>query len=131
MTDGGFTRLYIWKQSAIEFCKKYFMIGGGIGSTKYFIQGTLGRFESNVHNIFLNIFFEFGLIGFCIYTKFLFEFLKNVFRNKLFKNIFVIVIPMLIIVSLQYLGYDNDLMVLIMLSIINKLENEQVIVEYV
>lgn len=56
MTDGGFTRLYIWKEFIISVFDTHFIVGNGIGYSAYFIQDILGRFESNLHNVFLNIF---------------------------------------------------------------------------
>lgn len=123
MSDGGFTRLYIWKEFLFNVFDTNFIIGNGIGYSAYFIQDILGRNESNLHNIFLNIFFEMGIIGVGCYITFIIQFFKEyLIKKNILKNLFMIIIPMLIIVCLQYLGYDNDLVVtLSLLIIINKI----------
>lgn len=119
MTDGGFTRLYIWKEFIISVFDTHFIVGNGIGYSAYFIQDILGRFESNLHNVFLNIFFELGIIGIVLYITFIIQFFKDfITRKNILKNLFMIIFPMLAIVCLQYLGYDNDLVVTLTLLII-------------
>ncbi|NGT79832.1 O-antigen ligase domain-containing protein, partial [Clostridium perfringens] len=96
-----------------------FIVGNGIGYSAYFIQDILGRFESNLHNVFLNIFFELGIIGIVLYITFIIQFFKDfITRKNILKNLFMIIFPMLAIVCLQYLGYDNDLVVTLTLLII-------------
>lgn len=123
MTDGGFTRLYIWKEFLMSVFDTNFIVGNGIGYSAYFIQDILGRFESNLHNVFLNIFFELGIVGIVLYITFIIQFFKDfITKRNILRNLFMVIIPMAVIVCLQYLGYDNDLVVtLTLLIIINRI----------
>ncbi|MGL4990774.1 MAG: O-antigen ligase family protein [Sarcina sp.] len=119
MSDGGFTRLLIWLECFKDIFKENLFIGNGIGSSGYFIQATMGRLESNAHNIFITTLYEFGLIGLTIYCTFLITFIKKyIMKKDLIKYIFVLGIPILFIVNLQYLGYDNDLISIMILFMI-------------
>lgn len=118
MSDGGFTRLVIWKESILNLFESKMIIGNGIGSSGEFVTSQLMRTESNLHNVILNTFFELGLVGIIIYLSMIGSFIKNYFNKRnIFKAIFIFAIPSLIIFNLQYLGYDND-MVIFMLFII-------------
>lgn len=118
MSDGGFTRLVIWKESILNLFESKIIIGNGIGSSGEFVTSQLMRTESNLHNVILNTFFELGLVGIIIYLSMIYSFIKNYFNKKdIFKGIFIFAMPSLIIFNLQYLGYDND-MVIFMLFII-------------
>ncbi|MGL4450822.1 MAG: O-antigen ligase family protein [Sarcina sp.] len=127
MTDGGYTRLFIWVKSLENLFENNFIVGEGISSTGYYIQNILGRYESNVHNVFLTTLYEFGIIGLGIYLKFLYDLVKEYFnKQNCLKYIFIIVIPFMIITNLQYLGYDNDLVIFMLLIIIlNKFGKEK------
>lgn len=126
MTDGGYTRLVIWMNTGNELLKTNFVIGNGIGYSGYFIQNVIGRSESNVHNVFLNILFEFGVVGIVVYFKFLYELLKENIKCFKIDKIIIILLPIFIICNLQYLGYDNDLIIgFILIIIINKIESNK------
>lgn len=126
MTDGGYTRLVIWMNTGNELIKTNFVIGNGIGYSSYFIQNVIGRSESNVHNVFLNILFEFGVIGIVVYFKFLYELLKENIKYFKVDKLVMIILPIFIICNLQYLGYDNDLVIgFVLIMIINKIESNK------
>lgn len=127
ITDGGYTRLLIWVKSLENLFENNFIVGQGLSSTGYYIQNFIGRSESNLHNVFLTTLYEFGLIGLGIYIKFLYDLVKEYFnKGNYLKYIFVIAAPFMIVTNLQYLGYDNDLVVFILLIIIlNKLIKEE------
>lgn len=122
MTDGGFTRLYIWKNFLINIFDTNFILGNGLGYSGKFITEVVQRQESNLHNVYMNLFFELGIVGIISYITFLVFFIKeNISKNDFLKFIFIIMIPFLITTLLQYLGFDNDLMMLfIILFIIGK-----------
>ncbi|MGL5478956.1 MAG: O-antigen ligase family protein [Clostridium sp.] len=119
MTDGGYTRLYIWVKSLKELVNNNVIIGNGIGYSDYFIGNILGRPESNVHNVFLGLSFELGLIGIVIYLKIWIDITREYILNKnIIAKLFILIIPILIILNLQYLGYDNDIVAVIILIIL-------------
>ena len=126
MTDGGYTRLLIWEEALENLFKNNFIVGQGLSSTGYYIQNFIGRSESNLHNVFLTTLYEFGLIGLGIYIKILYDLVREYFRkDKYLKYICIIAAPFMITTNLQYLGYDNDLVVFILLIIIlNKFHKE-------
>ena len=125
MSDGGFTRLYIWKESIIESFNNNFIFGSGIGSSGVFVRNILMRSESNLHNVMINTLFELGAVGLIIYTTAIVAFVKKNFRRKdIIKNILVIGIPISIIFNLQYLGYDNDMVIFaVLICIFNSHKN--------
>ena len=112
MSDGGFTRLYIWKESIKEIFQSNFLFGNGIGSSGVFVKGTLMRSESNLHNVLINTLFELGIIGMSIYSLAIISFVRRTFiRKDILENILIFGIPISIIFNLQYLGYDNDMVI--------------------
>ena len=131
MTDGGFTRLLIWKSSLTDIWSTHWITGNGIGYAGTFISDVVGRTESNLHNVFLNIFLEMGLIGLVTYAGFMITFVKEyVNKNNIKIAIFLIIVPVAFIISLQYLGFDNDIiMIMILFLIVTKLSGKGV--EYV
>lgn len=122
-TDGGFTRLILWKESMLNLFSTNFLTGNGIGYSKNFIENIIMRSESNLHNVFLNIIFELGVIGILIYVKFIYEFIKENFsKQKILNGVCILFVPVLIICNLQYLGYDNDIICfMVLMIIINKI----------
>ncbi len=119
MTDGGFTRLYIWNKFITNVFDTHFMLGNGLGYSRTFIAEVVQRQESNLHNVYMNLFFELGLAGILSYIAFLVFFVKeNIKKNNVFKFIFIVIIPFLITTSLQYLGFDNDLVAMFILILI-------------
>jgi O-antigen ligase len=119
MTDGGFTRLLIWKEFFNNLFNTNFIVGNGVGYSKIFINNVLMRSESNLHNVFLNLLFEMGIIGCGFYVMFLFNLFKGNIKNMIKINaIFILVIPFLFMIFLQYMGYDNDLVVFFILIIL-------------
>ena len=122
MTDGGYTRLYIWGEAIKNIWKSHWITGNGIGYSGYFIKTVIDRTESNLHNVYLNIFFEMGLIGITAYISFLIFYFKEIInRNNMIKVMFTLVIPFVVITMLQYLGFDNDIaMLFILILVCNK-----------
>ena len=124
MTDGGYTRLYIWVEAIKNIWKSHWITGNGIGYSEYFIQTVVGRTESNLHNVYLNIFFEMGLMGIGAYISFLVFYFKEIInKSNIVKVIFTLLIPFGVITMLQYLGFDNDIvMFFILILVYNKCE---------
>lgn len=119
MTDGGFVRLLIWKESLIALMNGNWILGNGFGSPARVIAEVLHRKESNFHNVLLNMAFELGIVGIGLYIGFLINFFRSQINKE---NIRLLVgnilIPMIIILSLQYIGYDNDIIILLVMILI-------------
>lgn len=121
MSDGGYTRLYIWQKFFKGVWSTNFIMGNGIGSSGRFIENIAQRPESNLHNVYFNIFFEMGIIGFMSYITFLICFIKEVVpKNKIIRALFTVAVPFLITTFLQYLGFDNDIIMVFILLLILK-----------
>jgi hypothetical protein len=122
ITDGGYIRLKYWYVFFTNFYKEDFLLGNGLLSARFFLEKYstdiyLG--ESNMHNIWLNTILDWGLIGSFLYIGFYLTMsLKFVKIFKFYDFIFLIFIPFNIIVCLQYLGYDNDIVIFLSLLII-------------
>lgn len=108
--DGGSSRIKNWE----IFFKYYFqespLSGIGLGNTKKFLLKYNGYPDDNMHNFLLNCFLEQGLIIGIVYVLFHFNFIKKVVKNLKMESI-VLILPFYAIISLQYLGYDNDIVV--------------------
>lgn len=102
------------------------MIGNGIYSSYNFLMQYVPHYlvNTNMHNFIINIAMETGIIGVCIYILFLLGlFRKLMLGLRGYKSEFCIVfiLPLVLIMSLQYLGYDNDIVVyLVLLFLIKK-----------
>ncbi len=119
MTDGGYTRLYIWGEAIENMWKNHWIVGNGIGNSGEFIKLIVDRTESNLHNVYLNIFYEMGLVGIGAYITFLVIFIKDFINRRNAINIIVcLVIPFVAITMLQYLGFDNDIVMVFILVLI-------------
>lgn len=126
MSDGGFTRLLIWKEFFNNVFDTHWIIGNGIGYGATFISEVVGRTESNLHNVFLNVFFEIGIFGLISYIGFIFTFLREYINKRNFIGILcILIIPVLFIIMMQYFGYDNDIiMVFILFLFVIKLSQK-------
>lgn len=108
--DGGVSRLINW----IVFFKYYFqdspILGVGLGNTQKFLIKYGGFPDGNMHNFLLNCFLEQGLIIGIIYILFHFEFIKKVIKNLKIESL-MLLLPFYAVISLHYLGYDNDIVI--------------------
>ena len=119
MTDGGYTRLYIWGEAIKNIWNSHWITGNGIGYSGHFIETVVDRTESNLHNVYLNIFFEMGLMGIGAYISFLVFYFKEIInKSNIVKIIFTLLIPFGAITMLQYLGFDNDIVVFFILILV-------------
>lgn len=125
-TDGGASRISLWKAFFEHFNETHYMIGNGIYSSYGFLMQYVPHYlvNTNMHNFIINIAMETGIIGVCIYILFLLGlFRKLILGLRGYKGEFCIVfiLPLVLIMSLQYLGYDNDIVVyLVLLFLIKK-----------
>lgn len=126
MNDGGLTRIYIWvKFFSNMFQNTAILFGRGLGYAAHFVEHVVKRSESNLHNVILNITLEQGIVGATLYMAFIVNLFKAVANRK---NIVafgsIVLVPFLIVTTLQYLGYDNDLVLFFLLLYIFKSKGE-------
>ena len=112
--DGGSSRLRNW----FIFIKYYFttpfLRGIGIGNTKNFLISHNGFPDDNMHNFIFNTLLEQGVIIFLPYILYHFFFIKKILKQFKFDGV-LLILPFYLVISLHYLGYDNDLVVYISL----------------
>lgn len=112
--DGGVSRITNWIIFLKYFDKTDFLKGIGIGNTQKFLLYYGGYPDGNMHNFIFNTFLEQGIIIGIIYILFHYLFIKKVI--KVFKwDSLLLLVPFYAVISLQYLGYDNDIVIYISL----------------
>ncbi len=113
--DGFLGRLTLWLYfyfAAPGFSWQQVIFGHGVSAVTGFVSRAFP--ENNLHNVFLNQFFDLGLIGLVLYTSFLvfsFRFLGSR-RRWLFAP------AVLVIISSQYFGFDPELMLFFAMSVL-------------
>jgi hypothetical protein len=113
--EGLLARVILWKYFAAavpEFSLSESMVGHGVFAVSSFV----GRLfdENNLHNVFLNQFFDFGIVGLMLYCCFLSFF----FSSLSAKARWLLVPAVLIAINSQYFGYDPELMILFAVSLL-------------
>lgn len=111
--DGFLGRLTLWLYfyfAAPGFSWQQVIFGHGVSAVTAFVSRAFA--ENNLHNVFLNQFFDFGLIGLALYTAFLvfsFRFLGRRWR-------WLFAPAVLVIICSQYFGFDPELMLFFAMS---------------
>lgn len=113
-TDGGAARITMWIIFLKYFDSINILRGIGIGNTPKFLLYYGGGSDGNMHNFILNTFLEQGVIIGVIYILFHFLFIKKVVKAFKWDSLLLLV-PFYAVISLQYLGYDNDIVIYISL----------------
>lgn len=108
--DGGVSRIINWIIFLKYFDKTDFLEGIGIGNTQNFLLYYGGYPDGNMHNFIFNTFLEQGIIIGVIYILFHFLFIKKVVKTFKWDSLLLLV-PFYVVISLQYLGYDNDIVI--------------------
>ncbi|MEC3881231.1 O-antigen ligase family protein [Parapedobacter sp. 10938] len=115
--DGMGVRLTYWK-AFLEHFSTISPLGNGFLSGGDF----LGRYadfyhgEPHIHNTFLSAYLDFGVVGIVSYVLFLyyyFRFCMRMHADRLFW--WVAFIPLLAIMMILYSGYDNDIVLYLVL----------------
>ncbi|WP_180234959.1 MULTISPECIES: O-antigen ligase family protein [Bacillus cereus group] len=125
-TDGGASRLFLWKAFFEHFNETHYIVGNGMYSSYNFLMQYVPHYlvNTNMHNFIINIAMETGIIGVCIYISFLFGLFRKLMsglRGYKVEFCIVFILPLVLIMSLQYLGYDNDIVVyLVLLFLVKK-----------
>lgn len=79
----GANRGYIW-EAYLSNTDKYFVTGMGIGNSPKVMQGNKQGVAENyeTHNLYLQFFAEFGIIGLLLYLRYWNNFMKQYRRTK-------------------------------------------------
>lgn len=118
--DGMSLRLIYWLTLLQNYSSVGFFGNGMLAGEDF-----LGRYsvyyngEPNLHNLFLNNFLDFGVVGFVLYLMFFVFFMR--FMNVVFekpKAGYLFGVPIFIMMNTLYTAYDNDVWVYLSLSYI-------------
>lgn len=115
--DGMGVRLVYWKAffqhfTAISPLGNGFMSGADfLGRYADFYHG-----EPHIHNTFFNCYLDFGIVGLVSYALFLFYFYWFCIEKRKIRGFWwVAFLPLLAILLILYSGYDNDIVLYLML----------------
>lgn len=112
--DGFKARIKLWIYLLTHLSDFNHFRGNGVMFLDHFFEGVFH--ESNIHNVFATIWIDLGLLGFLLFLTLAARVLGLVGASSSF---FVLVgIPFLASLMVQYLGYDNDLVVYLSLALL-------------
>lgn len=118
ITDGGYIRLIYWNTFLENFLETSYFIGNGLLSTANFLSRYSYYYigENNMHNVFLNMLLDFGFVGTSLYVLMLIFYYRSYRRisAKLYNRL-ILIFSWFAVTSLQYVGYDNDLIVFLII----------------
>ncbi|MBJ8111774.1 O-antigen ligase family protein [Bacillus cereus group sp. N6] len=118
ITDGGYIRLIYWNTFLDNFLETSYFIGNGLLSTANFLSRYSYYYigENNMHNVFLNMLLDFGFVGTSLYVLMLISYYRSYRRisAKLYNRL-ILIFSWFAVTSLQYVGYDNDLIVFLII----------------
>ncbi len=125
-SDGMGLRLIYWAAFFVNFDKISIWGEGFLSSDKFLDKYALIYMgEPNIHNTFLNNYLDFGILGLSFYVLFLitlFRYGKSLFNNRAYWV--TAFIPLLATMMVLFPGYDNDIIVyLILIFIIGQLKS--------
>lgn len=106
--DGFRARLLLWVALWQQRENIDLFFGNGILYGQYFFTKIVVLPNNNFHNVFINTLVDTGVIGLLAYIIILtaiFAFRKPLFLTTL------LLFPLLVMLNLQYLGYDNDVVI--------------------
>jgi hypothetical protein len=115
--DGMGVRLVYWKAFFGNF-ENISPLGNGFMSAPEFLSTYADFFhgEPHIHNTFLSTYLELGIIGFASYLLFLVFFFKFCYRKHPDPCFWLLTIaPLVAIMMILYSGYDNDLILYLIL----------------
>lgn len=115
--DGMGIRLVYWKAFFQNFAS-ISPLGNGFMAAPEFLKkyADFYRGESHIHNTFMSTYLEFGIIGFMSYSLFLINYIWECLRK--FKNPKFWILsfsPIFSIMLILYSGYDNDIILYLIL----------------
>jgi hypothetical protein len=115
--DGMGVRLVYWKAFFGNF-ENISPLGNGFMSAPEFLSTHADFFhgEPHIHNTFLSTYLELGIIGFASYLLFLVFFFKFCYQKHPDSCYWLLTIaPLVAIMMILYSGYDNDLILYLIL----------------
>lgn len=119
--DGMGVRLVYWKSFFRHF-QDISPLGNGFMSGKDFLNRHAAFYhgEPHIHNTFLSNYLDFGIIGFFSYTLFLIFFYRFCREQLPGNGVFRMIafLPLLAIMMILYSGYDNDIMIYLLLVLL-------------
>jgi len=118
--DGMGVRLTYWRAFFQHF-DAISPFGNGFLKGGDFLQqyATYYHGEPHIHNTFLSCYLEFGLIGFLSYSLFLWFFYRYCNAKNAFSSFWLAAfLPLLAIMMILYSGYDNDIILYLLLIFI-------------
>jgi hypothetical protein len=118
--DGMGVRLVYWKAFFQHFNVIPIWGVGFMGAPAFLSQhAQFYHGEPHIHNTFMSAYLELGIIGFLSYILFLIFFFRVCVRhtdNLLFW--FIALVPLLAIMMILYSGYDNDVVIYMLLIVL-------------
>lgn len=111
--DGAASRVVLWNIWLDKVSWHNLVVGSGaMGAVEVLFPMGL---ENNFHNVSLNIIYEGGLIALiALLGLFMYPFIIH--RSNLSKlSLIALLLPFLVVTNSHYLGYDNDLMIYVLL----------------
>lgn len=116
--DGMGVRLVYWK-AFFEHFTSISPLGNGFMAARDFL-GEYAKFyhgEPHIHNTFLSCYLDFGIVGLLAYVLFLYFFYRFCLEKQPDNRIFwwVALLPLLAIMMILYSGYDNDIILYLVL----------------
>jgi len=115
--DGMGIRLVYWKAFFQHFTEISPMGNGFLSAPEFLSKyANFYRGEPHIHNTFLTAYLELGIVGLLSFISFLWFFFKESaakFSNLRFQ--FLLFLPLLSIMMILYSGYDNDVVLYLIL----------------
>jgi hypothetical protein len=111
--DGLVGRVILWIYFAVaatSFSLSQVLFGHGVSAVTEFVSSSFNA--NNLQNVFMNQFFDVGIIGLTLYCSFLVFSFKSMSRR--WRWLFVP--TLLAVMSTQYFGFDPELMVFFAIS---------------
>ena len=115
--DGMGVRLTYW-QAFFEYFSVISPLGNGFMSGGDFLSRYAAFYhgEPHIHNTFLSCYLDFGVVGLLSYVLFLYHYFRTGVEkqgNRLFW--WIALVPLLAIMMILYSGYDNDIVLYLVL----------------
>ncbi len=108
LNDGFQGRLLLWMSFLRNLGDFNLFWGNGVQYGRYYFSEIAFLGNDNFHNVFLNHLVDFGILGMLLYISIL----ATIFtRQVALYTRLLLLLPLLACASLQYVGYDNDIVV--------------------
>lgn len=105
--DGFKARIMLWIYLFNHFDEFNHFIGNGVLFLDTFFDGVFN--ESNIHNVFATIWIDLGILGLLLFLFIIAKLLGGGKKERSF--FFLIGLPFISGIMVQYLGYDNDIVI--------------------